>query len=182
MVVQPEGPCLRCLLPAPPAPGASGTCETEGVLQPAVAAVAAFQAAESIKILARGAAAAARGVFDADVWAGSYGVRMTAAAPNPDCPTCQRHTYPALRDPPTEPARLCGRDAVQIRPAAAAVALPELAARLDGAVTGLEVTPHLLRFAADGCRFSVFPGGRALVFGTADPVRARVLYERYVGG
>jgi hypothetical protein len=42
-------------------------------------------------------------------------------------------------------------------------------------------TPHLLRFTADGCRFSVFPGGRTLLFGIQDPLRARALYERWVG-
>ena len=56
-----------------------------------------------------------------------------------------------------------------------------LAARLRTAATSIERTPHLLRFVADGVRFSVFPGGRTLLFGVRDPLRARALYDRWIG-
>ncbi|MGK0435147.1 MAG: hypothetical protein ACJA0V_004306, partial [Planctomycetota bacterium] len=45
---------------------------------------------------------------------------------------------------------------------------------------GLARTQHLLRFEVDGCRFTVFPGGRALLFGVHDPLRARALYDRWL--
>jgi adenylyltransferase/sulfurtransferase len=45
-------PCLRCVLDSPPPPCQDPTCEGSGVLGPAVAAVAALQAMEAIKLLA----------------------------------------------------------------------------------------------------------------------------------
>src|SRR5580704_16283458 len=46
--------CLRCIYPEAPQ-GAQPTCETEGVLGPVTAAIAALQVADALKILARGA-------------------------------------------------------------------------------------------------------------------------------
>ena len=64
--------------------------------------------------------------------------------------------------------------------ALAAGVIAEQLDRVDGgqlraAVQDLALTPHLLRFAVDGCRFTVFPDGRALLFGVHDPLRARAL-------
>jgi adenylyltransferase/sulfurtransferase len=45
----------------------------------------------------------------------------------------------------------------------------------------VSVNPYLLRFSAEGCEFTVFRDGRAILKGVSDPVEARVLYSRYVG-
>ncbi|MCA8964965.1 MAG: ThiF family adenylyltransferase [Planctomycetes bacterium] len=180
MVVPAGGPCLRCLWPEAPQGADVGNCETVGILQPAIAAVTAFQVAEALKLLV--GAAPTRGVFTCDVWRGQYLLQQVADRPAPDCPVCRRERFPALLAAPTEAVTLCGRDAVQIDPGSRApIDLAALAARLDGAVDDLRRTAHLLRFAADGCRFSVFPGGRTLVFGVQDPLRARALFDRWVG-
>jgi molybdopterin/thiamine biosynthesis adenylyltransferase len=180
MVVRPGGPCLRCLWPEPPSNADVGTCETVGVLAPAIAAVTAFQATEAIKLLV--GAEAQTGVFTCDVWRGSYAVLPLAAGPAADCPVCTGTAFPALDAPPAASVSLCGRDAVQIDPGLDhRLDLEGLAARLRAAATGIERTAHLLRFEVDGARFSVFPGGRALVFGVRDPLRARALYDRWIG-
>ena len=85
---------------------------------------------------------------------------------DPQMPT--GHFYPAV-------AKILGRTAMDRE------CLEKLAAQLGSVATDLELTTHLLRFRVDGCRFSVFPGGRAILFGLDDPDRARVLYDRYVG-
>ncbi len=176
-----ETPCLRCLIPDATG-GADATCETAGILQPTIAAVTAFQTAQALKILAGKRAAVARGVFVADVWRDHYALQLTAAGTSPDCPCCARGEFPAFAADASPAVTLCGRDAVQVRPpAGAAFTLDALAARLAGLVATTR-TPHLLRFEADGCRFSVFPGGRALIFGVADPGRGLALYDRWVGG
>lgn len=181
MVIPPGGPCLRCLWPETPQGADVGTCETAGILAPAIAAVTAFQLAEALRLLARPDLPATRGVFTCDVWRGQYGVLPLASGPATDCPVCQRRAFPALLAPPVETATLCGRDAIQIDlPQRAALDLDQLATRLRGAVDRLERTPHLLRFEVDGVRFSVFPGGRALLFGVRDPLRARALYDRWL--
>src|SRR5438270_12481571 len=49
-IIPGETPCLRCVFEAAPAPGETGTCETAGVLAPAVNVVASYQATEAIKL------------------------------------------------------------------------------------------------------------------------------------
>ncbi len=180
MVVPATGPCLRCLWPEAPQGADVGNCETVGILEPAIAAVVAFQVAEALKLLL--GAPPTRGVFTCDVWRGSYLVQNVADRPAPDCVVCRRERFPALSATPTAAVTLCGRDAVQIDLGTnVRIDVQALAARLDGVVADLQRTAHLLRFAVDGCRFSVFPGGRTLVFGVQDPLRARALFDRWIG-
>ena len=180
MVVLPSGPCLRCLWPQPPAQNDVGTCETAGILAPAIAAVSAFQVAQALKLLVGDQPT--RGVFTCDVWRGNYGVLPLQPEPAADCVVCRGGTHPALDASAPQVATMCGRDAVQIDPGhGTTLDLEQLATRLRPLLGLVERTPHLLRFTADGCRFSVFPGGRTLLFGIQDPLRARALYERWVG-
>src|SRR5262245_2757364 len=46
-------PCLRCLMPEPPPPGTTPTCDTAGILAGAIGVVASLQSVEAIKILSR---------------------------------------------------------------------------------------------------------------------------------
>ncbi|MCB9878483.1 MAG: ThiF family adenylyltransferase [Planctomycetes bacterium] len=180
MVLPAAGPCLRCLWPEPPAQGDVGSCETAGILSPAIAAVTAFQTAEALKLLL--GEAPTRGVFTCDVWRGTYQVLPVALTSAEDCPACARGELAALTAPPAQAVTLCGRDAVQIdAPRELRIDLDGLAERLTSAATAIERTPHLLRFAADACRFTVFPDGRALLFGVRDPLRAKALYDRWLG-
>jgi adenylyltransferase/sulfurtransferase len=174
-------PCLRCILPAPPSNDA-GTCETEGILAPVIAMVTAFQAAQALKILSGQLDAVARGVFVADVWRNRYELQLGNAQPVPECASCGTRTFPALAATGAGAISLCGRDAVQIN--ASTTSVFDFAAwltRLRAAGVVCADTPHLVRFVADGARFSVFPDGRALVFGAGDTKRAAALYDRWVG-
>ncbi len=175
-------PCLRCMIPQAPPTGETGTCETVGVLSPAIAVVAAFQSAQAIKILAGRHDDVARGVLNVDVWNDHYALDLRDAGIAEDCAACREGVYPALTKQRPAPVKLCGRDAVQVAPTErTTVELDRIARGLDGIAEEIELTPHLLRFRIDRCRFSVFPGGRALLFGISDPERARILYDRYVG-
>jgi adenylyltransferase/sulfurtransferase len=175
-------PCLRCVLPEAPPTGEGPTCETAGILEPVIADVTAFQGAQALKILSGHAEAVARGLYCVDVWSNQRQVLFADLAPDPACRACGTRELPALRAPKPEATSLCGRDAVQVLPGAGArVELELLAAHLRGIAPDLELTPHLLRFSVEGCRFSVFRGGRAILFGISDPVRAKALYDRYVG-
>lgn len=180
MVVRSDGPCLRCVWPETEQGADAATCETRGILAPAIQAVSSFQVAETLKLLV--GASTTAGVFTCDVWRGAYQVVELAAGPAPDCPVCARGERPALDRQAVGAVTLCGRDAVQVEPPPGRrLDLASFAARLAGVAADVVVTPYLVRFQADGARFSVFPGGRALVFGVQDPLRAQALYDRWIG-
>ena len=76
---------------------------------------------------------------------------------------------------------LCGRNAVQV-----AARRPEPLDFTDMArrLTSLGEVKHnafMLRFAAEGHDFTVFPDGRAIIKGTNDIAKARSLYAQFVG-
>jgi len=179
MVVTPQGACLRCIWPTAPAQADVGNCETAGILAPAISAVTSFQAAEAIKLLL--GKEKTKGVFTCDVFRGNYTVQPLSDNPTADCPACHGGVYPALAEAPASAVTLCGRDAVQIDPPdRTPLDLDLLVQQLQGKVEDLVRTPHLARFVVDGCKFTVFPGGRALLFGVHDPLRARALYDRWL--
>ena len=184
--------CLRCVAPELPPPGVSPTCDTAGVIAPAVQAVASYAVAEALKLLAGRTEALATGIWHLDVWERTA-YRMDIGGPDPDCPACGRKEFPFL-DGDTAGAllTLCGRNAVQVRPAASGSRAdsddPGFLDRLGGRLSelpeiaaSLRVTPHLLQFEVGGRRLVVFPDGRAIVHGSGDPAEARTLVSRYVG-
>lgn len=176
------GPCLRCLFPEPPPPGALPTCDTVGVLQPAVGAIASMQAGLALRLLSAPdpfATDLVPAFLELDVWRGE--VRSLRAGRDPECPCCGQRQFPFLEEALTERATaLCGRDTVQVR-GGGQLDLEALEVRLAGLAR--EVLRHgtLLRFAIDGVRVTVFGDGRALVEGTDDAARALAVYDRYVG-
>ena len=176
--------CLRCLLEEEPPPGTSPTCDTAGVIAPAVHAVSAFQLAEAFKILAGRTEALTGAVLSLDVWRG----RTDSFRPQgrrADCPACGlgRLEYLAGASE-SQTLTLCGRNAVQIRPGKpAALALEKVAARLRelGEAQDIVVNSYLLRGKLAGREIVLFPDGRAIVQGTEDAAEARSLYARYIG-
>ena len=170
--------CLRCVYPDPPT-GAQPTCETAGVLNVAVSAVASLQVADALKILAGHAELVEARITTLDVWEG--GIRQIAApARDPECPTCARREFPFLEESARPPVRLCGRNAVQIQDAARSIDLEALRARLEP-LGEVRANEYALRFAAAPYEITVFADGRAIVKGTSDTGVARSLYARYVG-
>ena len=104
--------CLRCVYPDPPA-GPQPTCETAGVLNAIVSAVASLQVADALKILSGHADLVQPRITTIDVWEG--GIRqIDGPPPDPDCPTCARREFPYLEETRRPPESLCGRNAVQI--------------------------------------------------------------------
>jgi adenylyltransferase/sulfurtransferase len=171
-------PCLRCVYPEPPA-GAQPTCETAGVLNVIVSAVASLQVAEALKILAGHASAVQPRITTIDVWEG--GIRQIAApARDPDCPCCGRHRFPYLEESSRAPVTLCGRNAVQIHERPRPLDLAALARRL-AAVGEVRATEFALRFLTPPYEMTIFADGRAIVKGTADTAVARGLYAKYLG-
>ncbi|MEZ5976676.1 MAG: ThiF family adenylyltransferase [Planctomycetota bacterium] len=182
MAIVPGGPCLRCLFPEPAPAGTLPTCDSAGVLQPAVAAIASVQAGLALRILARRDADLAGAVggrlVEIDVWHGD--ARTLVLDRDPSCPCCAKGEFPFLADSSAQGAEiLCGRNAVQVPPSAGAPDLDALAARLAGAaVRDVARADGLLRFATDGLAVTVFSDGRALVEGTEDVHLALAVRDR----
>jgi molybdopterin/thiamine biosynthesis adenylyltransferase len=184
-----RGACLRCLFPDPPAPGSLATCDTAGVILPAVSAVASFQAGAALRLLAAGDEERARfepQLVELDPWTPE--VRRLPAPRDPDCPCCGAGEFPFLREGARSTAiSLCGRNTVQVRPAMPTATgrpradLARLAERVRSLASDVRDLGSILRFDADGCRVTVFADGRALIEGTSDLDRARALYDRFVG-
>jgi molybdopterin-synthase adenylyltransferase len=181
--------CLRCMFEDLPVPGSTPTCDTAGVLGPAVAIVGACQAADAIKVLLGREDLLSRTLLDIDLWSNQRR-RLELTPPRPDCPCCGRRRFEFLDDQARgTTAALCGRGAVQVSPGQpAGVDLQSLAARLRphgefAHLPGLLVRGELRGEAGEGgpLHLTVFADGRAIVKGTQRPERARAVYARYVG-
>ncbi len=176
-----ETPCLRCLLGPMPPPGSVPTCETAGVLGPAVAVIAALEATEGLKILLEQRDALLRSLVVVDVWGGDF-ERAQMQKGKARCSVCDDGQYELLEaQRGSMTAVLCGRNAVQIGPRPAqSLDLAALAGRLAG-VGPIRANEYLLHLDVEGFQLTIFPDGRTIVKGTDDPVQARTLYARYVG-
>lgn len=184
MTIRPGiSPCLRCVFPAAPEAGSAPTCDTAGVLGPAVHLIAALQSAEILKLAAGAADAVNSGLVSVDLWNLDFQA-VPLGGRDPECPCCGLSRFDFLdRLPVASESILCGHDAVQVRPYPAVhVDLDELAARLRpiGEVTA---NRYLVRFSEPGSaiELTIFPDGRAIVKGTEDPGVARTIYAQYIG-
>src|SRR5262245_9250181 len=52
-IIPGQTPCLRCLMPEPPPPGTTPTCDSAGILATIIGVVASLEANEAINILSR---------------------------------------------------------------------------------------------------------------------------------
>jgi adenylyltransferase/sulfurtransferase len=177
-IVPGSSACLRCVYPEPPE-GAQPTCETDGVLGPATAAIASLAAGDALKILGCGTDSVAKKITRIDVWTGEVR-QMQPPAPDPACPCCARREFIHLTGERRAPISLCGRNAVQIHERARPVDLKELARRLS-AISPVRANEFALRASIDSYELTVFPDGRAIVKGTQDIAVARSVYARYIG-
>ena len=191
--------CLRCLMPSPPPPGSTETCDTAGVLGPAIGMIASLQAAAALRILACDSDNKGRDcgvefcLTMVDVWDGTLRrMDVSRLRDQTDCPACKGGQRLWLQGNQRSGSTvLCGRNAVQVSPAEKLqIPLSELAHRLKsaGQVTSnsflVRVTFNQAETAgstAGPTEITVFPDGRAIIKGTEDPAVARSLYSRYIG-
>ncbi len=85
-VIPGETPCLSCLFEQIPVGGA--TCDTAGIIPPAVHIVSAYQQAEALKLLTGQLEAIQRGFVTFDVWNNSHMKINVDHVRREDCPSC----------------------------------------------------------------------------------------------
>lgn len=180
-----DTPCLRCVFESGPPPEMNPTCDTAGVLGPAVNMVASFQALEAMKILAGRREAVTRRLLSFDLWEGRFSLlKVQKAYDEGDCPCCKGRQFEYLAGRLAGSATtLCGRNAVQVTPPAGGRV--DFAAIAEKLKTAGGVAPRfnafLLKARVDAFEITVFADGRAIIQGTSKPEEARCIYARYVG-
>lgn len=178
-----RGPCLRCVFDSPPPTGTLPTCDTAGVLLPAVGAIASMQAGIALRLLAEGPDAETPlepALLELDVWSGA--LRRLPIGRQEGCACCGERDFVWLHDPQARRATiLCGRNAVQVRGLGAAPDLDLLERTLTPLASSTRRAGPILRCAIDPHVLTIFADGRALVEGTDDIDRAIALYDRYIG-
>jgi len=175
----PLTPCLRCLIEQPPASGDVDTCDSAGVLGPAVGIIASWTAMEAIKILT--GADPQPDIARFDFWNNE---RQFIKPPKTRCRYCTEGITEFLDARWTLKASpLCGLEGVQIRvnpPGNLDLGL--IQQRVEGRtgrpwkLTGLSLSGQ------DGnIEIILFRDGRAIMHGQITPERARAWYTEVVG-
>ena len=176
-----RGPCLRCYMGEPPAPGTLQTCDTAGVLGPSVAMVSSIQASMAMRALVGDRPELLGGrLFRLDSWNMEW--KESRLEVDPDCPVCVHRRFDFLQGEGQHGTEtLCGREAVQIHPKSGkGIDLQALAGRLES-VGRVECHSRYLRLTTEDFTMTLFDDQRAIFDGLTDASKARNLYSRYVG-
>lgn len=173
-------PCLHCLLQTIPAHTA--TCDTVGIISPAVQMVAAHQTTEALKLLVEDTNSLRKHLLIFDLWHNQYFTMNVDHAKNVDCPSCgTTPTYPYLTyEAQTKSEVLCGRDTVLIRSNRKENSLLDLSKKL-APFGDIQLNPYLLSLTYDTYRLVFFQDGRTFVHGTNSIEKAKNIYYGLLG-
>lgn len=174
--------CFRCLFPI--LPSGNATCDTAGIISPAVQLTAALQSTETLKWLTGNKEALRLKVHHFDVWLNSQLDIGVTRIKRKECKTCGEHrSYPSLSFLKDEQiAVLCGRNAVQIIPEQHRfVSLDEAEVVGRRVHSIIKRTPYFVQLSMQDYRLIVFGDGRLLIHGMKDIRKAKKLYVDLFG-
>lgn len=180
-----ETACLRCLIENVPEPGTTETCDTAGVLGPAVNVIASLEAVDALKILSGQRERVQPVLTVIDVWDGTFRrMNLGELREKTNCPACRNGDRSWLSgERGSQTSVLCGRNAVQISPPERTeIRFADLAEKLE-TTASVSSNQYLLRFQLrdPAVEVTVFRDGRAIMKGTEDLSIARGVYSRYIG-
>lgn len=171
-------PCYRCLVPV--LPTTTLTCDTVGVISPAVHMAVSEQVTTAFKIMTE--------QFEApyymrmgNTWDMDHMKFKIDGMKDPECPTCGTHEFPELRagSRGQMSMRLCGRDTVQYiderltkDTVVKALAIRDIA---------MNETPYFVEFKYDDYRIVSFNNGRLLIHGADQTNKARTIVNQLFG-
>lgn len=174
-------PCLRCVLGNLPAPGASPTCETAGVIAPITHIIASIQVGEALKFLTGNLAAEDIRLTAYDVWSHRFQRIHVGNESMATCPVCSEGKFEYLDGNPLRAITLCGRNAVQLIPGVKGdMNFAELSKSI-AAFGPVQFNDFLLKCSAPPYELTLFKDGRAIVKGTEEAGLARSVYSKMVG-
>lgn len=177
-----QNSCFRCLLPV--LPTVNETCDTVGIIPPAVQITAALQCTEALKWLSGNKEAMRKKVHHFNLWDNTQHDMGVSRIQNEDCETCGKDpVFPSLqRAAGGTFAVLCGREAVQV--------LPDPTRRFgleDAEKIGLQLkalvkrTPYFVELEVFGKRAVLFADGRLLIHGIRNVADGRKFYHQLFG-
>ncbi|MFS0654299.1 ThiF family adenylyltransferase [Bacillus sp. 179-C3.3 HS] len=181
MVILPnETPCLSCVFSSMPVGGM--TCDTAGIISPAVQLVSAFQQTEALKYLTGHREQIERKFVTFDLWQSTSFKMDVHSIKRQDCPTCgTKRTYPYVHDKRKKTTVLCGRDTVQVvSKDLVNLSFQSMKEQLSSTCE-VETNDFLMHIRYEDYRVVIFKGGRALIHGTNDEKVANSILARLLG-
>ena len=178
-IVPGQSACFTCLLEGQGGAGLEETCDTVGVINPAVSWVAALQVSQALQLLVGSWTVETARLHRGDLWRNEF-YASPLPRPRADCRTCGQREFVHLAGKARPPITLCGRNSVQIHERGRRLDLDQLSRRL-AAHGEVRHNDYLLRLHVPPYELTVFADGRAIIGGTTDPALARSLYARYLG-
>ncbi len=175
----PRTPCLRCLLEEPPAGGDVDTCDSAGVLGPAVGAIGSWAALEALKVLT--GKQPHTDLVRFDFWNDE---RQFLNPPRTRCRFCTERITEFLDARwSLRASALCGLEGVQIRVnPPGRLDLAALKDRLETRTRSPWRQAGMMLKGREGAdEITLFADGRALIHGPMTPERARGWYTEVVG-
>lgn len=184
-------PCLRCIFEQAPPPGLNPTCDTAGVIGPAVSIVSNYQVAEALKILTGNHDRVSPTMLNFDLWGNTFRQFKVAKAYDVgDCQCCKHRNFEFLDGKfGSSTTTLCGRNAVQLTQKEGSgeggkLDFTEIAKRLEAHGT-VKANKFMLRAEivdnGEPYELTLFTDGRAIVKGTKHANVAKSVYAKYVG-
>lgn len=167
-------PCFNCVMGMLPV--MNRTCDTVGVIEPAVSMATSFQMMYALKLLTD-TSFDAKLVFG-DVWQMDHTALKFSRMFNDDCKTCGPHaTYPELHKHAHE-TMLCGRDTVQI---VTQFSDEDLLKHLETLSIIVQETPYFIRFNFNNYPIVWFKGGRMLIHEVKSMAEGKKVYHQLFG-
>ena len=181
-------PCLRCLFDQAPPAGTGATCDTVGVIGPAVSIVANFQVSEALKVLSGNTDRVNPAMLNIDLWTNQFmQLKVANVRQGKHCLCCKQRQFEYLEGRAgSRSTALCGRDAVQLshKQSADPIDFAAIAERL-GQHGMVKTNEYILRASITDndmhYELTLFTDGRAIIKGTNDTRVARGVYAKYVG-
>lgn len=175
-----ETACFRCLVPDLPPREALETCDSAGVLGPAIGIIASLQAAEALKVLSGNRSDACRKLMVIDTWSTDF--RLISLPKNESCKCCSHGLLEFLSgDLRTEATILCGKNAVQLLPPQLRDESLEQIARKAQAIGPVQQNAFFVRLKLPDQTITIFRGGRTVVEGTTSVADAKSILARTLG-
>jgi adenylyltransferase/sulfurtransferase len=175
-----ENPCFRCFLPNLPRPGSLQTCDTAGILNTVPEMITSYAGTEAIKLLLGRPIKPGR-LLISDIWEADF--RVMNIARRSDCKCCVDNDFEFLTiEKCNLCVSLCGRNAVQVRPAGSSININFIKIKDQLEKLGdVKLTDFTLIFKKDDIAITLFKDGRAIIQGVSEEKDALSVYSKYIG-